>query len=89
MYNVVSILLVGPSYIGKSYLLKQLLEHQHLFFENVVERVLVINCRPKIEFYELQAKEKSPRPLPKVEQMLWSDSNLDMLEAGDVVIVVW
>ena len=80
-------LLVGPSYIGKSYLLKQLLEHQHLFFENVVERVLVINCRAKIEFYELQAKENSPRPLPKVEQMLWSDFDLDMLEAGDVVIV--
>lgn len=80
-------LVVGPSNCGKTWLLKELLENQHLFFEFEIQRVLVVNCRPGIEFYRLEEKPDSPRPLCQVEECEWKDFTLDILQQGDVVIV--
>ena len=54
-------LVVGPSNCGKTWFLKELLENQHLFFPRPVERVVVVNCRPGIAFYPLEALPDSPR----------------------------
>ena len=47
-----STLLVAPSKTGKSWFLKVILENQELYFRNLITRVLVINCDPRIEFHE-------------------------------------
>ena len=81
-------LIVGPSMTGKSYFLKQVLEHQHLFFDSPVERVVVVNCRDNIRFYDLEQKgAKRTRQVPKVEQFAWEVFQLTDLREGDVVII--
>ena len=80
-------LVVGPSNCGKTWLLKELLENQHLFFPRPVQRVLVVNCRPGIKFYELEVRPNSPRPPCKVTECDWEDFDLDRLQPEHVVIV--
>ena len=80
-------LVVGPSNCGKTWFLKELLENQHLYFEEHIERVIVVNCRPGITFYPLKEAPNAPRPLCQVTEYDWEEFGLDLLQPGDVVIV--
>jgi hypothetical protein len=80
-------LVVGPSNCGKTWFIKELLENQHFYFQEPVEHVVVVNCRPGISFYELQQPPDAPRPLCEVTEYNWEELDLDRLQPGDVVIV--
>jgi len=85
-----STLLVAPSKTGKSWFLKVILENQELYFRNLISRVLVINCDPRIEFYELEeTPEKSDgvAELPEVVQCTWDTYDPQDLSEGDLVII--
>jgi hypothetical protein len=85
-----STLLVAPSKTGKSWFLKVILENQELYFRDLITRVLVINCDPRIEFYELEEdteKSAGAPELPEVVQCTWDDYDPQDLSEGDVVII--
>ena len=85
-----STLLVAPSKTGKSWFLKVILENQELYFRDLITRVLVINCDPKITFHNLEEKEGrgvgAPK-LPKVIQCNWDTYDSKDLLEGDIVII--
>ena len=80
-----STLLVAPSCSGKSYFLKVVLENSHLYFREVVTRVIVVNGNPKIRFYDLENTDI------QVLQFTWQDFETwdyeSQLEEGDVVVL--
>ena len=85
-----STLLVAPSKTGKSWFLKVILENQELYFRNLITRVLVINCDPRIEFHELEEtpeKRNGVAELPEVVQCTWDTYDPQDLSEGDVVII--
>ena len=81
-----STLLVAPSCSGKLYFLKVVLEHSHLYFRDVITRVIVVNGNSKIKFYELENRSDI-----QVLQFTWPDFETwdyeNQLEAGDIIIL--
>ena len=82
-----STLITAPSLSGKSLFLKKIIERQELYFRDPIERVVVLNCNPRVSFYTLEQQPSSTRPLPSVEEYLISEFNFDSLGDGDVCIV--
>lgn len=85
-----STLVAGPSFLGKSTYVRKLIEHQHLFFQDPVSRVVVVNCNDAVTFSPLEEPEDdSPfrRPLAELVQRTWEDFELGELEAGDILVI--
>jgi hypothetical protein len=51
-------LVPAPTYTGKSWLVKQLLLHQQLYFSKPLTRVIVVLCNPKAAVFELGEEEE-------------------------------
>lgn len=85
-----STLVAGPSFLGKSTYVRKLVEYQHLFFQDPVARLVVINCNKAVSFSPLEEpKDKSPfrRPLAELIQRTWEDFDVGDLEEGDVLLI--
>lgn len=80
-------LLVAPSYSGKSTFLKNVIERQRFYFKKPITRVVVVNCRAQISFYELERQPECPLPLPVVDQFTWDTYDPDDLRENDLVIL--
>lgn len=85
-----STLVAGPSFLGKSTYVRKLIEYQHLFFQDRVSRVVVVNCNDAVTFCPLEEpKDDSPfrRPLAELVQRTWEDFELEELDTGDVLVI--
>ena len=85
-----STLVAGPSFLGKSTYVRKLVEYQHLFFQDPVARLVVINCNDAVTFSSLEEpRDASPlrRPLAQLLQHTWADFELSYLEEGDVLVI--
>ena len=85
-----STLIAGPSFLGKSTYVRKLIEYQHLFFQDPVLRVVVVNCNEDVTFASLEEPvDNSPlkRPLAELVQRTWEDFELEDLGIGDVLVI--
>ena len=85
-----STLVAGPSFLGKSTYVRRLVEHQHLFFQDRVCRLVVVNCNEAVSFANLEEPaDNSPlrRPLAELVQRTWDDFELEDLGEGDVLVI--
>lgn len=82
-----STLITAPSLSGKSLFLKRIIERQDLYFSDNIERVIILNCNPRVSFYTLEQQTACHRPLPVVEEYLVSEFDFDTLQDTDVCIV--
>lgn len=83
-------LVAGPSFLGKSTYVRRLVEHQHLFFQDPVIRLFVINCNDAVTFSSLEEpNDQSPqrRPLAELVQRTWDNFDVGELEPGDVLVI--
>jgi len=85
-----STLVAGPSFLGKSTYVRKIVEHQHLFFQDPVVRLWVVNCNQSVTFSPLEEpKDDSElrRPLAQLEQRTWEDFDIEELNEGDVLLI--
>ena len=79
----------APTFTGKSWLVKQLLLHRHLYFSRPLTRVFIVLCNPKAGLIELEKEEqelKRQSSSLKLIPLSLDDYNIDLPEPGDVVI---
>jgi hypothetical protein len=85
-----STLIAGPSFIGKSTYVKKLVEYQHIFFQDTVTRLVVVNCNDSVTFPPLeepQDESQLRRPLATLVQRTWQDFEVGDLEQCDVLVI--
>jgi hypothetical protein len=82
-----STLITAPSFSGKSLFLKNIIERQDLYFRDRIDRVVILNCNPRVSFYTLQQRPECNRPLPVVQEYLVDEFNFDSLQDTDLCIV--
>jgi hypothetical protein len=83
-------LLAGPSFLGKSTYVRKIVEHQHLFFQDPVVRLWVVNCNKSVTFVPLEEPKddsKFRRPLAQLLQRTWEDFDIEELNEGDVLLI--
>lgn len=72
---------VGPTNIGKSYFVSQLLNNYKVFFHGPVDRILVILCNDRVQPLNLTATDVA------IEQIPLSEYLPDILQANDLVVI--
>jgi len=85
-----STLLAGPSFMGKTTYVRKIVEYQHLFFQDPVFRLWVVNCNQSVTFSPLEEpKDESElrRPLAQLLQRTWEDFDVGELSEGDVLLI--
>lgn len=82
--NNTSTVLLGSSFVGKTFYLKYILEHYPLFFSGSIEKVIVLHCREFVQFPSLEGKENF---LPPVEEYLLSEFNFDNIQPNCIIII--
>jgi len=73
-------LITGPTSIGKTYFVTQLLKHPHLYFQGPVTRIIIILCNDRIQHLEFEST------IP-VAQISIKDFNPEDLEQNDLVVI--
>jgi hypothetical protein len=58
-----------------------------LYFRDRIDRVVILNCNPRVSFYTLQQRPECNRPLPVVQEYLVNEFNFDSLQDTDLCIV--
>jgi hypothetical protein len=85
-----STLITGPAFLGKSTLVRKLVEYQHLFFQDPVTRLVVINCNSQVTFAPLEEPtdlSTLQRPLAQLVQHTWEDFSVGDLQERDVLLI--
>ena len=75
-------IVTGPTFVGKTYFITQLVNHYKTYFESKVGRVFVVLCNSRVNAINFSETLDVP-----VEQVLLSDFNPDQLEFNDLVII--
>ena len=73
-------LITGPTSIGKTYFVTQLLKHPHLYFQGHINRIIIILCNDRIQHLEFESS------FP-VAQISIKDFNPEDLEQNDLVVI--
>lgn len=80
-------LLVGPSNVGKSTYVANLLQTPDLFFTRpLFQRVVVVNCHSAVGTSQYQNTTTGENTATPVIHCLLSNFEVDILEAGDILI---
>lgn len=75
-------IITGPTFVGKTYFITQLVNNKHLFFNSPIGRVVVVLCNSRVKSISFDPDLDVP-----VEQVLLSDFVIDHLEDNDLVII--
>lgn len=75
-------IVTGPTFVGKTYFITQLVNRYKTYFESEVGRVFVVLCNSRVNAINFSETLDVP-----VEQVLLSDFNPDQLEYNDLVII--
>ena len=75
-------LITGPTNIGKTYYVTQLIQRYSYYFQAPIDRVVIIVCNDRIQPLELSEEV----PL-SIEYILWSDFTVDQLCENDLVVI--
>lgn len=75
-------LFTGPTSVGKTTYIVQLINNHHLFFEKPIKRILVVLCNERIE--ELPVNPIHPVP---IEYVPFDQYNFDLCQEGDLVVI--
>lgn len=75
-------IVAGPTFVGKTYYVTQLVNNYKIFFECRVGRVVVVLCNSRVKSISFSPDLDVP-----VEQVLLSDFAPDFLEENDLVII--
>jgi len=73
-------LVTGPTSIGKTYFVTQLLSHHNLYFQSPVNRILIILCNDRIQPVNFESEIQ-------VEQIPIADFDPEHLEEHDLVVI--
>ena len=74
--------MTGPTFVGKTYFVTQLVNNYKKFFHSQVDRVVVVLCNSRVKSIVFNQELDIP-----VEQVLLSDFLPDYLEDNDLVII--
>lgn len=75
-------IITGPTFVGKTYFVTQLVNNHKTFFKSPVGRVIVVLCNSRVKSIAFDPELDVP-----VEQVLLSDFVPDHLENNDLVII--
>lgn len=75
-------IVTGPTFVGKTYFVTQLVNHHQRYFNTRVDRVVVVLCNSRVNSISFSQDLDVP-----VEQVLLSDFAPDQLEDNDLVII--
>lgn len=75
-------IVTGPTSVGKTYFITQLVNHRNKYFDSQIDRVVVVLCNSRVKSISFDPDLDVP-----VEQVLLSDFAPDQLEDNDLVII--
>jgi hypothetical protein len=75
-------IVTGPTFVGKTYFITQLVNNKKIFFDSPVGRIVVVLCNSRVRSISFDPDLDVP-----VEQVLLSDFVIDHLEDNDLVVI--
>jgi hypothetical protein len=75
-------IITGPTFVGKTYFITQLINHHKVYFASPIGRVIVVLCNSRVQTINFDPDLDVP-----VEQILLSDFVSDHLENNDLVVI--